>query len=234
MIRRACFVALFAWATHAPTVLAQEFDNRFQSIAFAADALTQVRTSPGTTQTVLFARGEQIRSVLLSDPGAFFVSVSGNGDSLVLRANGPGALAVMTIETSERRYRLELVGGGGAQNGEVPQIIRFTYAPQGTEGPRGPPEASPPGISWRLSGDTALRPARISDDGEKTYISWPEKVPMPAVFALDSKRREQLVDGYVRSGAFTIDKVYERLVFRIDRREATARRVETREAMKHD
>ncbi len=233
MIRHVLVAVLLVESAPVLTALAQPLDNRLQSITFEADTPQRIETSSDIIQTVLFERGEQIRSVLLSDPSAFFVSISGSGDSLVLRANGPGAQSVMTVETNLRQYRLQLVGSAGIKGDRIPQIIRFTYG-AATGDIRRAPDASPPGISWRLSGDVGLRPAKINDDGEKTYISWPEKVPMPVVFAVDSRQREQLVDGYVRAGFYTIDRVYERLIFRIDRREAMAKRVQDREAVKHD
>jgi type IV secretory pathway VirB9-like protein len=79
--------------------------------------------------------------------------------------------------------------------------------------------------SYRLKGAVSIRPARIGDDGSKTYIQWDDDQPIPAVFALDNRGREQIVDGYMRGDLFTIDRVYQRLVFRIDKDRAEAIRV---------
>jgi type IV secretion system protein VirB9 len=84
--------------------------------------------------------------------------------------------------------------------------------------------AGPAMTTYRLSGDRALRPIRIGDDGVHTYIEWAEDQPMPAVFAIDARGQEEMVDGYVRGSLYTIDRVNARLVFRIDKTRAEARR----------
>ncbi len=77
---------------------------------------------------------------------------------------------------------------------------------------------------YRLSGDKALRPARIGDDGVHIYIVWDAEQSLPAVFAINALGEEEMVDGYMRSGVFTIDRVYDRLVFRMGRKIARATR----------
>lgn len=76
---------------------------------------------------------------------------------------------------------------------------------------------------YLLSGDRALMPATIYEDGAKTYILWDENQPMPAVFGIGPSGDEEMVDGHMRAGVFTIDRVYHELVFRIDREKAVAR-----------
>jgi type IV secretion system protein VirB9 len=88
------------------------------------------------------------------------------------------------------------------------------------------PTFSEPG-EYKVSGNRELRPTLIRDDGLRTYIEWGPSQAIPAVFAADRRGREQMVNGAMRSGTFTIDRVYEHLVFRIDRAKAVARRLDT-------
>ncbi|MFD1105169.1 TrbG/VirB9 family P-type conjugative transfer protein [Sphingobium olei] len=83
---------------------------------------------------------------------------------------------------------------------------------------------------YQMKGDMALRPTALSDDGEKTYIEWRPDQPLPAVFAIDARGREEMVDGYMRGSIFTIDRIYSRLRFRIDKAEVTVRRMAQGEA----
>ena len=85
-------------------------------------------------------------------------------------------------------------------------------------------EAAAPG-RYRLSGATELRPAEISDDGVHTYIRWMGDQDLPAVFTLNRQGEEEMLDGYMREGVYTIDRINARLVFRIDRRTARADRI---------
>ena len=77
---------------------------------------------------------------------------------------------------------------------------------------------------YRITGSKSLRPVRISDDGVHTYIEWSEDQALPAVFAVSALGGEEIVEGYMRAGIFTIDRVNRELVFRIDRQWAKAKR----------
>ena len=78
---------------------------------------------------------------------------------------------------------------------------------------------------YRVTGEKALRPESIRDDGVHTYLIWHPDQALPAVFAINASGDEEIVDGYMRDGVFTIDRVYAKLVFRIDRKTAKAERL---------
>ena len=81
---------------------------------------------------------------------------------------------------------------------------------------------------YRMSGARDLRPVSVGEDGAKTYITWGADQAIPAVFAVDPAGKEEMVDGYVRSGTYTIDRVCNELVFRMDRQLARAKRIAVR------
>jgi len=78
--------------------------------------------------------------------------------------------------------------------------------------------------TYRISGAAAIRPSLIWDDGEKTFLDWPDNIEAPAIFAIDAAGDESLVNSYYRDGRFVIDAVYSRLLFRLDRLTARADR----------
>ena len=80
--------------------------------------------------------------------------------------------------------------------------------------------------TYRLTGERSLLPSRIGDDGERTYIEWGRMQSLPAVFGIGSNGFEEVVDGYMRDGIFTIDRIYPQLVFRVDKKRVLARRRE--------
>lgn len=198
-------------------------DARIISIPVRETGLIHLGTAPEVTQTILFAQGERIASVVLSDPSAFYLNVAGTGDSLALRAGGPSAHGVMTVKTDARTYDFELVAGDVRL---APPVVRLTRY-QEYKLPQQISQASSAASnsSYRLSGSKVLRPTTISDDGAKTYIEWAGDKTMPATFALGPTGEEQMVDGYMREGKFTIDRVYQTLIFRIDKQQAKAVRM---------
>lgn len=102
------------------------------------------------------------------------------------------------------------------------------------QGERGQPPLlglqAPQVASYRLRGDRSVRPLRVSDDGARTTIAFAPDQALPAVFAIGPTGEEIAVNGYMRTGEYVIDRVHERLVFRIDRDRATAERQAAREA----
>ncbi len=71
----------------------------------------------------------------------------------------------------------------------------------------------------------ALRPSQIDDDDVHTYIVFPADKPLPAIFAVDAKGHEMLVDGAMRDGTYVVDDVKPKLLFRLDGEVASAVRV---------
>lgn len=222
-MKRVIAVVLVALALPQAAGAAPGDDPRILELDAGGTGMFHISTSPETTQTVLFAPGERIRSVIISDPGAYQVAVSGGGDSLTLKANGLSALAVVTVRTDSRGYELELVP---ERTGAVPSVVRFARMAQRQLPVVAASPAQAAGFDWKVSGSSALRPLAIRDDGQHTFIEWHKDQAMPAIFAVGAAGSEEMVEGYVRGGQLTIDRVYRELIFRIDSEKAAARRVE--------
>lgn len=218
-------LAVLALGLAAPALGQASDDPRVRLLTYEPGRIYHIPASPLIAQTVLFALGEQIRSVIISDPSAYQVDVGPSGDSLTLRATGSVSLALVAVKTDAREYRLELAPAVG-DPARVPQVVRFAQANTSVPLPALPaaPPALLPNISYRFKGSAALRPEKIGDDGAKTYIEWRPDQPIPAVFAVSPSGNEEMVDGYMRLGRFTIDRVYSRLVFKLDREVTRAER----------
>ena len=92
-------------------------------------------------------------------------------------------------------------------------------------GPAAMPSPPAPMVGYKLSGEKSLRPVQIGDDGVHMYLQWSADQALPAVFAINPQGGEEMVDGFMREGVFTIDRVYPELVFRIDKKAAKAVRI---------
>lgn len=196
-------------------------DPRLQTVVYRAGEPVRLVAFPHANLTLMLQPGERVQQVILSDPNAFRVSVVGANDSLNIQALRPDANAGMTVETNVRRYMFTLETGEGLA---AAYVVRFV-----NDRPSQPAAVEPPAPeyltgAYKVSGSNQLRPTRIADDGERTYIEWGKYQSLPAVFGLGPSDQEEVVDGYMRGGIFIIDRVYRELVFRIDKERATAKR----------
>ncbi len=69
-------------------------------------------------------------------------------------------------------------------------------------------------FAWAGSGEPALLPVRTFDDGEATFMTWPEGRPVPAILMTNSKGTEGPVNFTVRGDTIVIDGVPRELVLR--------------------
>jgi len=198
-------------------------DPRLQTVDYDANQVVQIQAAPGYQVTLQFGADETIENVAVGDSSAWQVSASRTGANLYLKPL-LGVATNMTVVTSVRTYSFDLVPLSGP-TADMAYTVRFNY-PQAA-GPRQSAEAELIVEGrYRLSGERTLRPSRISDDGEHTYIEFPRDAAIPAIYAVDERGRESLVNGMMRDDLFVIDAVVPRLVFRIDQHTAQATRLQ--------
>ncbi|TRD12133.1 hypothetical protein FGU71_09855 [Erythrobacter insulae] len=202
---------------------------RIQSVEWNNGDVIVLTALPDTFLTVMLEPGETIRQATISGDTSWTVSVSAEADSFQIKGASDAVATQLKIETDMRSYDFKLETDYGLQSA---YLVRLAYGPQ--DRPAAVAEANSTTIdnlvwSYRIRGDKSVRPASIRDNGEKTVIEYLPDQPLPAVFAIGATGDEEVVDGYMRGDRFVIDRVHQRLVFRIDKEKATARRNVTRE-----
>lgn len=203
-------------------------DPRVQAVEYSADQVVLLQALPGYQIAIEFAPDEKIENVAVGDSGAWQATPNKRGDRLFIKPVQAGISTNMVVVTDARTYAFELRPHYGSSS-DMAFTVRFTYP--------GTPDASMTETAgnasrgrYRLTGDMAIRPSGIDDDGSRTYIEWPESATLPAVYSVDAKGNESLVNGNMRDGIFVIDSVVPRLVFRLDKQVARAVRVAAEEA----
>ena len=215
----ALMTALFA-AQISPAQALQN-DSRLETIAYQHGATVPVSSAIGHGVMIVFAAGERVIAFDAADPLAFSIDESVNTGSLVIRTNRAPNNSIIAVSTQLRSYTFAVQVG---MPEDVDMVVQFTYGADTADADRKPVrEAGLP--QYRISGESTLRPTQISDDGTRTFLVWGEDQALPAVFSVNPFGDEEIVDGYMRAGIYTIDRVYPRLVFRIDRKAAKAERI---------
>lgn len=200
---------------------------RVQTARWIENQPIKLMALPDTTLTVMLEPDEAIVRVTLIGNSQWDVTVPNQPDTLQITPQSRAEPANLVVETDRRQYDFDLKTGEGLM---AAYLVRLDYSLSGTTpAPQIQPQPDPNGIdnlswSYRVRGDHAVRPATIRDNGRKTVITYAPGQPLPAVFAIGATGKEEVVDGYMRAGAFVIDRVHGELVFRIDKEKATARR----------
>ncbi|MEP3050465.1 MAG: TrbG/VirB9 family P-type conjugative transfer protein [Erythrobacter sp.] len=220
-------IAAFAGPVQAEIVPMPGIESpRIQTVAWEPGERVLLTALPQTSLTVILEPGEKIQRATLGGNRAWDVAISAEEDSFQITPLSSAAPAFLTIETDLRSYEFGLEVGTGLL---AAYVVRFDFAAAAPS--RETPIEQVTAIenlnwSYRLRGDRSVRPASIRDNGDKTVIEYAAGQPLPAVFAIGPSGDEEVVDGYMRGDRFVIDRVHERLVFRIDKEKATARRNE--------
>jgi len=208
----------------AQTVPDLELDNpRLQTVQWEEGMEVLLTIMPSTGVTVMLEPDERIERVTMSNPADFDIRVSPEGNSLLVLPIGDNRAGRMVVDTDRRSYPFGVRTGEGLT---AAYLVRFTYG-NGASGPQAPDagaEVRRARWTYRLRGDSEVRPQDIRDDGARTYITYHSEQALPAVFAIGQTGDEEMVNGHMRGDVFVIDRVYSELVFRLDGERARARR----------
>jgi len=211
-------------------------DPRLQTVDYSEGSVVQLRGAPGYQLMVELSPDEQVQNVALGDGGAWQVNVSKSGDRLFLKPMQPGSMTNMTVVTSVRQYSFDLQALDSAAP-DMPYTVQFHYP--AVRQAEAVADAEYVDVAsalrrsnhYKVSGDRALRPSGMTDDGERTYIVWPKRAAIPAIYALDNYGHEILANGMMRpDDVYVIDGAPGRFIFRIDQRVARASYVRPRKS----
>jgi type IV secretion system protein VirB9 len=223
-MKRLAWIALLLSAPAVAQVrpAASSADPMHQTVAYADDQTVLLEAAPGFQLTVELDPREQIMSAATGDGASWQVSAPTKSSQFFVRPNVGAQSTNLTIVTNRRIYYFLLVPASQMTVAKA-LSVRFSYPEKVQAAQQVAPAKAPQG-SYKISGAASIRPSRLWDDGEKTFLDWPQGVEAPAIFAIDGAGKESLVNSYFRDGQFVIDAVYSRLVFRLDQLIAKADR----------
>lgn len=196
-------------------------DPRLQTVVYDPEQVVKLAVASGYELMVSFAPGERIETIAVGDSSSWQITANKRGDYLFIKNVQAAPPTNMTVVTDARVYAFELLPGS-VSDGEVPFTVRFVY-----------PDPPPPAqaikdasirYKYKVSGAKQIRPSAIVQDGDKLFVSWPEKSPLPAMYRVDDDGVESLVNGEMQNGQFVIDGTPKKLIFRLDAVSATATR----------
>lgn len=198
-------------------------DPMQQSVHFAEGETVILETAVGFQITVALADKEKISSAAAGDSVSWQVSAPADGNVFYARPLGGAKTTNLSVISNRHRYSFLLVPDD-KMTSTNPLMVHFIYPAEPARIDAVVAPATGGTTLYQLSGAAEARPARVSDDGEKTYVEWSPSQDLAAVYGVDTRGHETLVNGFFRDGRLVIDAVYSRLMFHLDDRRALANR----------
>ncbi len=195
-------------------------DPRIQTIDYDPDDVVALRVALGYALSVEFSPDERIENVALGNSAVWQAVTNHRADHLFIKPMQGATNTNLTVVTDSREYNFDLTPLP-APDASTPISLRFLYpASLGQAAPQDTPKAS-----FRFAGSASIRPALMYDNGSATFVEWRDDGQIPAVFMINDKGTEVLINGAVRDGKYVIDLVADGFVFRLGDQKATAMRV---------
>ncbi len=179
--------------------------------------------------TIAFAEDERIENVAIGDSEAWQVTPNKRANLLFIKPLSPAARTNMTVVTDRRTYLFDLIASPKAQ---PIYVLRFNYPPEpeqeqpvlaGSANAAEMAAATDPyavvdpaqlNFEWARKGDRNLLPSRTYDDGNATFLTWPDGQPVPAILIKDHEGTEGPVNFTVRGNVIVVDGVPAEIVLR--------------------
>ena len=208
-------------------------DTRIKTYVFDPAQVFRIVAHFGFVSTIQFAKGERVDSVQLGDHVSWQVDRLKRGDMLsVVPIENGGAYTNMLVTTNRRVYSFEMTARHApyVEDPSLTYLYRFDYPMTAEEFAQSRSRAaniddviarndetggSALNSAYRASGPKRLKPVRMFDDGEKTYLAFAKGSPRPAAFAVASDRSESVVNTSTLSdGTLVIHSVKARFTLR--------------------
>lgn len=216
------FVVLLSAAT---TAFAQEAprDPRLRIMPYEEGRVVALEGHLGYQMMIEFDPQERIENVSIGDSLAWQVTPNRAATLLFVKPVVAHAVTNMTVVTTRRRYAFELRARDTVAPDD-PRVIyglRFTYP---DESAAAPAAAAPSfNFAYVTSGDAALTPRQVFDDGRYTYFEIAQGADVPAIFAMNNHGEEELTNSQMRGDIVVVDRVSDAFVLRHGRDTAIVR-----------
>ncbi|MFC7051031.1 P-type conjugative transfer protein VirB9 [Emcibacter nanhaiensis] len=222
-------------------------DARLRTLIYNPLQVYRLRAYDGYQIMLEFGLDEKIQNVALGDSMSWQITPNKAGNLMFLKPVVLPGTTNMAVITDKRRYHFELVAVEGQPTSAQDLIfnVRFNYpAPlkeetevEAVDSEKSNVETPAPvssqqdpvaallaenrslNLNYRYKGDDTLLPDRIFDDGISTYLHWPREQTLPAIFLVDGRKKESVINFAVQGDYVVLDRIAPVFVLRNGRDE---------------
>ena len=226
MIRSTAAAAALVLAA-GPLAAPLHADERLVEVRYDAAKVYRVEGKPKVQATIRFGEDEAIENVAVGDSNAWQITPNKRANLLFVKPLLARASTNMTVVTNKHTYLFDLVASPSAQPLYVlsfkypeppkPKIDPSAQLAQNAAAEPDQVAVSDPALlnfAWVKSGNAKLLPENVFDDGEATFLSWPEGRPVPAILITNSAGTEGPVNFSVRGTTIVVEGVPTQIVLR--------------------
>ncbi|MFH1159246.1 MAG: P-type conjugative transfer protein VirB9 [Pseudomonadota bacterium] len=225
---------LFLSATMVPALAekipqAGTADARVKLVAWHDNDVYRLKGHYGFTTIVEFSPKEKIETVSLGDSEAWQVVKPNRQNVLFVKPLEQNADTNMTVLTSQRIYTFQL----SAEKADTPDSadltfrLRFTYpenagggvlnfssAAETVESTQNTASVKDMNFNYSYSGSKFLQPERVFDDDKFTYFQFDAIDVTPAIFSVDEKGNESLVNFTMQGDTLVVERTARQFTLR--------------------
>lgn len=209
-------------------------DARLSQVMYDEARVFRLEGKLNVQASIIFGEDEVIENVAIGNSQTWQVTPNKRANILFVKPLEPRATTNLTVVTSKRTYLFDLVASPAAR---PVYVLRFDYPPEPQKpadaqlaaagAAAAPADAAPvvdPGdlnFAWTGEGDKKLLPRQTFDDGNATFLTWPEGTAVPAILVTNADGEEGPVNFTVREDVIVIEGVPRTIVLRSGKDSAT-------------
>jgi len=206
------FTAYSSWALQVPRALGS--DGRIQHVMYNPNEVYEIKATYGYQTTIEFSEQETIQVASIGDSIAWQVIPVQH--RLFLKPVEQNPKTNLTVVTNKRSYYFNLSTVSPNLISDMVYLVRFEYPSTLNGNPEVFRAKSPAeyNFSYELKKNKKSGLIRAFDNGEFTYLQFKEISDLPALFTLDDKNEEAVVNYRIEGPYVVIEKVVEKILFR--------------------
>lgn len=210
-------------------------DSRLVEVMYDPDSVVRINGRTRVQATIKFAEDEMIENVAIGDSQSWQVTPNKRANLLFVKPLSATASTNMTVVTNRHTYLFDLVA---SPRNKPLYVLSFAYpeepedeaalaaadapAPESANAMELTAASDPYAVvdptalnfEWIAEGEPTLLPARTYDDGNATFMSWPQAAAVPAILIEDHEGTEGPVNFTVRGDTVVVDGVPSKIILR--------------------
>jgi len=176
-------------------------NKQIKLMPFINNSVVPLQASTFTATEIQFEDGEIVENIQNGDVAAWTVDIEKNMPNILfVKPTITNSNTNMTVITNKRSYYFHLMSAA-SKLGNATYALKFIYPEKNKQH-----LSRHATINWDYSfhGSKSIMPLHVFDDGQFTYLQLRLGQPVPAIFAVDTKKANESVVNFRREGRYLV------------------------------